>query len=121
MSIYPRVNYEMTEADCEELLNSMLPEPVMKIGSHWSGMDQQERANAAWKRLGDKMGFDHMTVQPGRGGNRFFSAVPNETEIQRNEREAKERAEKRAAEVLRLEKEISDCTAKLKELNEVKP
>jgi hypothetical protein len=39
---------------------------------------QQENANAAWKRLGVKMGFDHMTVRPTGEGDRFFSAIVNE-------------------------------------------
>jgi hypothetical protein len=35
---------------------------------------QQENANEAWRRLGEKLGFDYMTVRPNGKGDRFFSA-----------------------------------------------
>jgi hypothetical protein len=39
----------------------------------------QENANKAWQRLGEKMGFDYMTVQPIPGkGQRHFTAVEGE-------------------------------------------
>ena len=47
-------------------------------GGQPMGPSTQENANAAWGRLGAKMGFDAMTVQPVRGkGQRFFTAVPS--------------------------------------------
>jgi len=36
----------------------------------------QENANAAWRELGKRMGFDYLTVEPNGRGNRFFSAIP---------------------------------------------
>lgn len=41
---------------------------------------QQERANEAWKKLGDRMGFDFMTVEPTRKGDRIFTAIATRKE-----------------------------------------
>lgn len=65
------------------------------------------------ERLGEKMGFDHMTVQPTNKGNRFFTAVPSETEDQRVTRLAREGDEARAAEMARLTAEIEERQQKL--------
>ena len=69
-------DFEMTEEQLAVLLDAMKPTPVMRFGSYVSGMDRQERANEAWKRLGMEMGFDHMTVRPNGRGDRYFSAEP---------------------------------------------
>ena len=88
--MYPRTNYEMTKEDLEKLLEACKPTPAMKIGNS-SGSSPQENANNAWKVLGVKIGFDHMTVKPISGeGMRFFTAVPNENEKQKEEREKRE-------------------------------
>lgn len=109
----------MTEAEETELLAAMKPVPMIMLQCG-SGPSQQERANAAWESLGKKRGFDHMTVSPRYGlSQRHFTAVPSETEIQRAERELKERSEKRAAEILQLQKEIADRSARLAELNSI--
>lgn len=74
-----RTEYEMTEADLKDLLEACKPVPYMIFG----GMEPaspQENANAAWKSLGDKMGFDHMSVEPSDKGQRFFTALPNPKE-----------------------------------------
>ncbi len=83
-----RREYEMTEKDLEEILSAGRPTPVI-FGNN--GMDlggnQQENTDNAWKRLGKKMGFNYMTVRPIRGKNntnRFFTAVPSETESQKD-------------------------------------
>ena len=81
----PRVNYEMSQEDLDELLESCKPVPYMVIGGS-TGPSQQERANLAWGKLGKKMGFDSETVEPSPKSNRFFSAVPSETEPQKQER-----------------------------------
>ena len=57
MNVYPRVDYEMTENDLQEILDACKPQPVMKIGSYVT-KSPQEYANMAWQRLGEKMGFD---------------------------------------------------------------
>ena len=48
-----RREFEMTQAELDELLSAM-------------------------KRLGNKIGFDHMTVRPNGKGDRFFTAIPKE-------------------------------------------
>lgn len=104
--MYPRTNYEMTEDDLQELLAAMKSVPVIMIGSY-SPASPQENANAAWARLGAKMGFDYMTVQPIHGkGSRFFSAIPNETEETRVERLARESEEERQTNIAKLRDEI---------------
>jgi hypothetical protein len=114
--MYPRVEYEMTEADFEKILNASRPTPCIMVGNYCSP-SPQENANAAWSELGRKMGFDYMTVRPIQGkGERFFTAVPTETLGQREERERREVNEKLEAEIFRLNIEISDRQERLGEL-----
>jgi len=64
-----RRNYEMSQEDLDKILNAC------KVG----GMvprSPQENANAAWAELGEKMGFDPMTVMLDGGDIKCFSAVP---------------------------------------------
>lgn len=114
--MYPRTNYEMTEEDLETILDSCKPTPCMLIGNY-TPSTPQENANNAWQALGNKMGFDHMTVRPIEDkGQRFFSAVPSETEKQRADR-LKEDAEKERFLIIdRLEAEIGERQKKLDEL-----
>lgn len=114
--MFPRTNYEMTQADLDAILDACKPTVVMKIGDY-TGSSPQENANRAWAALGAKMGFDHMTVQPIAGkGNCFFTAIPRENETQCAERLAREAEEKRLAEIARLEAVISEAEGKLSEL-----
>ncbi len=110
--MYPITNYEMTEDDLRELLDACQSVPCIMVGSHVPS-SPQENANQAWARLGEKMGFDSTTVKPGNKGQRFFTAVPNETEIQRQERELREAKEKRQAQIKRLKDEIANKQAEL--------
>ena len=56
--MYPRVEFEMSNKDLVMILNN----------------------NAAWKSLGEKMGFDPWTAQGSRvKEQRFFTAVPTES------------------------------------------
>lgn len=108
MSIYPRTNYEMTQADLDIILAACVPTRVMMIGGS-TGSSPQENANRAWAALGEKMGFDHMTVRPEPGmGHRFFTAIPSETEEQKAVRVASEAEAKRLHEIEVLESEIKD-------------
>lgn len=70
-----RTNFEMTNDDMAQLLSAMKPVPMIALqcGAQRS---VQENANAAWADLGEKMGFDPMTVEPTGRGDRFFSAEP---------------------------------------------
>jgi len=72
-----RSNFEMSESDLSTLLSAMQPVPMIMLQCGSLG-STQERANAAWKELGQRLGFDHTTVQPNGKGDRFFSAVEKE-------------------------------------------
>lgn len=73
-----RRDYEMSETDLKGLLDAMKPVPYMIAGG-MRPASQQENANAAWEALGNRMGFEHMTVRPNGKGDRFFSAEPKAT------------------------------------------
>lgn len=114
--MYPRTNYEMTEADEKALLEACRPVPYIVVGGH-EPRSQQENANAAWAELGKRMGFDHMSVQPIHGkGTRFFSAVPNENEVDRQVRESREAEAKRQREIDTLNAEIAERQKRLAQL-----
>jgi len=109
--MYPRTNYEMTQTDLDAILEACSrPAPVISFdGVHDAFPSRQENANRAWAALGEKMGFDPMTVQPISGkGNLFFSAIPSENETQRNERLQKEAEAKRVSDISRLHQEIDE-------------
>ena len=116
--MYPKTEYEMTSEDLEEILKACRPIPVIFGNSGIKlGGDLQENVNRAWAKLAKKMGFDPMTVRPIEGkNNRFFTAVPVETEIQRNQRQAKEAEEKRLKRISALRQEIGDKEQELKAL-----
>jgi len=72
--------YEMTKEELEKILNAC--KPVLMIALQ-CGMPRspQEKANAAWSLLGDKLGFDYRTVKPIQGKDqRFFSAKSKKEE-----------------------------------------
>jgi len=70
-----RREYEMTETDYAAILEASKPVPYMVFGG-MGPTSPQERANAAWRALGERMGFDGMSVEPSDKGPRFFTAVP---------------------------------------------
>ena len=113
---YPRREYEMSESDLQTLLAACRPVVVMMVGGT-APSSPQENANRAWAALGEKMGFDSMTVQPVAGkGNRFFTAVPSETPEARVERKAREAAERRATRAEELRVEIAECERELESI-----
>jgi hypothetical protein len=69
--------YRMTDEQHDELLAACQPVPAIMLQC---GMppSPQENANAAWKKLGDVLGFDHMTVRAVHGDKKAFSAEPTE-------------------------------------------
>ena len=69
-----RKEFEMSQDDEKKLLDAC--EPVPMIALHCgTPPSPQENANAAWKRLGEKMGFTAMSARPVPGkGTRFFTA-----------------------------------------------
>lgn len=111
----PRINYEMTEADLVKILDACKPTPAMWGSGGAKLFDSpQENANRAWKELGDRMGFNSMTVQPQGGlGPRFFTAVPTETPEQRKEREARLAEEQKQQKITQLRAEIFERETEL--------
>ena len=71
-----RKTYTMTSDDMETLLDAMKPVPQIMLQCGPTSTVQQN-ANNAWKVLGDKMGFKHMTARPGRS-DLEFTAEPLE-------------------------------------------
>lgn len=67
--------FEMTEQDLNEILESCKPVPYL-LPNCGRIRTPQENANSAWENLGNKMGFDFMTVEPTSKGDRFFLAEP---------------------------------------------
>ena len=117
--MYPQTEYEMTEQDLATLLEAMKPVPMIMLQCG-TPPSRQESANHAWAALGKKMGFDSDTVRPISGkGDRFFSAVPSETEEQHRERLARQAEEKRQQEIARLTTEIDERQQKLAALKDV--
>ncbi len=70
-------NYEMTQQQLDTLLDAMKPVPMIMLQCG-APLPRQQRANDAWKKLGDEMGFDWETAGPNGKGDRFFSAEPKE-------------------------------------------
>lgn len=69
--------FEMTDEELDKMKSiSQDNTPVMKFGSHWSGLDKQERANTFWKELADKYGFvwDSVGPIPGEWNIKKFQA-----------------------------------------------
>ena len=116
--MYPRTEYEMSDADLESILSASRAVPAMFLsgGTPMFGTPQ-DNANRAWAALGTKMGFDCMTVRPVSGkGQRFFTAIPNETEEARNERLAREAEDKRFEDIKRIHSEIAERQQQLANL-----
>lgn len=113
--MYPRTNYEMTKDDLKKILEACRPVPMIALQCG-SPSSPQENANRAWAELGGRMGFDHMTVQPTGQGDRFFTAIPNETEESRERRIAEEAEQQRRAEIGILQSEIAARKARLADL-----
>lgn len=69
-----RKEYEMTQEQLDQIMEASKPVTYMVFGGR-EPASPQENANRAWRNLGDKLGFKHITVQPVAGkGNRFFTA-----------------------------------------------
>ena len=104
-----RYQYQMSEADIGELLKATVAWPGLPGGS------TAEAVKSAWKAIGSKMGFDPSTVIPTREfGNRFFSAIPIETEEQQTRK--KERQDR----IHNLKQEIEALSTELGILEEDK-
>ena len=75
-----RQEYEMTQADYDRIIEQ-ISDARKTSGMFLSGgrpmSDVQETANNAWCELGQRMGFDGMSVEPGRS-KLHFTAVPRQ-------------------------------------------
>ncbi len=58
--------FEMTKDQHDKLMDACKSVPMIALQCGPTP-SPQERANAAWKSLGDELGFDHMTVRPVTG------------------------------------------------------
>jgi hypothetical protein len=66
--------YELSDEQLNKLLEASRPVPYMIING-CEPLSPRENANAEWKRLGEEMGFEYMTVKPVNGkGRKFFTA-----------------------------------------------
>lgn len=74
-----KTEYEITQKQLDDLMDASKPVRMIMLQCR-SPRSPQENANAAWKKLGDEMGFDHMTVEPTGRGDKFFKATPRKPE-----------------------------------------
>lgn len=73
-----RKEFELTDEQYQALMEACRPTVCIKVGSYMP-TSPQENANRAWWALGDKLGFDYMTVRPVSGkGDHFFTAEVKE-------------------------------------------
>jgi hypothetical protein len=73
-----RKEFEMTQEEMDKIIsiNKEGGDPVMYLsGGTPIGRSLQEKINDYWKELGNKYGFEPMTVQGSSRGALFFTAV----------------------------------------------
>lgn len=68
------MEYEMTDEQFKRILEACAARPLIMLQCGIP-RSRQERANDAWKLLGEELGFDYMTVKPSSKGSRFFTAI----------------------------------------------
>lgn len=69
-----RKEFEMTEEDLKSLIEACRSVPYMVFGG-MAPPSPQESANRAWRNLGERMGFDGMSVEPAGNNPRKFTAL----------------------------------------------
>lgn len=73
-----RKEYTMDQSDLDALIEACRPVPLIALGSG-PITAQQQNANEAWRKLGEKMGFDGMTARPVPGKSELhFTAEPTD-------------------------------------------
>ena len=108
-----RYQYQMSATDLGTLLDASGVWPGVPIGYN------SESVKLAWAAIGRKLGFDPSTViQTCGSGNRFFSAIPIETEEQRKTREMAEYKKERLERIYKLKQEIEALVTELRILEE---
>lgn len=75
-----RRQYEMADAQRAAIMEACKPTPAMCLsGGAPMFPTPQENANAAWRKLGEELGFKWDTVRPAPGKpDRYFTAEPVE-------------------------------------------
>jgi len=111
----PRTEYEMTLEQYDKLIAACKSVPCMMIGGR-APSTPQENANAAWASLGKEMGFDSMTVKPMDKGKCWFTAVPCETDAQKEDRLNREASDRLTEKRKLLQGKISVLQKELDEL-----
>jgi hypothetical protein len=69
------MKYKLTQEQFDGLIKQMQAVPMIALNCG-APRNQQENANTAWRRLGEEMGFDSMTVQPFGSNPLDFTATP---------------------------------------------
>ena len=62
----------MTEKQYNKVLEASQPVPMIALQCG-TPRSAQEKANQAWKKLGDEMGFKYMTTKPGPDKLTFYA------------------------------------------------
>lgn len=65
--------YVMADDQFNYLMEACKPVPYMVFGGV-APTSPQENANAAWRKLGDELGFDYMSVYPAGNDPKQFYA-----------------------------------------------
>jgi len=68
-----RKAFTMTQEQLDKLLDACAPVPMIALHCGRQ-VSQQERANAAWRKLGEEMEFDYMSVKPNGEDQKCFTA-----------------------------------------------
>jgi hypothetical protein len=68
-------SFEMTQEDFDVIMDACKPVPMIAINCGPESSTQKS-ANNAWERLGNKMGFYHLTVRPNGSNQKRFYANP---------------------------------------------
>lgn len=67
--------FTMEQSDYDTIVEAITEARSVPLIALQCGMPQspQEVANREWKKLGDKMGFDYMSVSPGPNKLQFYA------------------------------------------------
>jgi len=63
--------FEMNQTQMDALMAACKPVAMIALQCR-TPSSPQENANNAWEKLGQEMGFDHMTVRPISGKSQLF-------------------------------------------------
>jgi hypothetical protein len=73
-----RREFMMTADDMAKIMEASKPVPYLVMGGR-EPESPQDRANRAWRDLGERLGFQYMTARPSESGDPLrFTAEPTE-------------------------------------------